>query len=215
MMRYFISNLLIFSCILISFEGCKQDIHASKDFNAVINDQENGYKQCKSVNGVMVTVVYTPPEYVALKKMEASDLKGEMVYDSILENERLFASFMMVFGPDESKGNKNDIMYDCIDNFKEYAERSLTLNFDMENNVELNVNQLAYKPALSSLENTYGLSKDRKVNLVFAPLTSKMEIAEATNFDFVYSDETFGVGTLHFYFDKKKMQQQIPVIAIR
>lgn len=195
--------------------SCKEEIHTLSEFNQLINKEESGYKQMKSVNGVLVTVVYTPPEYIALKKMEAMNVKSKVVYDSLLEENKWSASFVMVFAPDESKGNKSDIMYDGISNFKEYAERALTLNFDMEKNVELRTPKSTYAPVLSSLENTYGLSKDRKVNLVFTPTSTKTELADAEHFDFVYSDETFEVGVLHFSFDKKKLQEQLPEITIR
>lgn len=207
--------LLLCSVLMTLMSSCKEEIHTVTEFNQYINNPENGYKQMKSVNGVMITVLYTPPEYIALKKMEERNVKDQAVYDSLLAENKWSASFIMVFGPDESKGNTNDIMYDGITNFKEYAERALTLNFDMEQNVELHTPKGTFSPTLSSLENTYGLSKDRKVNLVFTPSSTKNELADADHMDFVYSDETFDVGILHFSFDKKHLQEHLPEITIR
>lgn len=213
-MRCFLIRLLCV-VLLVLMSSCKEEIHTLSEFNQYINNPENGYKQIKSVNGVMITVLYTPPEYLALKKMEERKVKSREIYDSLLTENKLSLSFIMAFGPDESKGNSTDIMYDGIANFKEYTERALTLNFDMENNVELHTSKGTFSPALSSLENTYGLSKDRKVNLVFTPSSTKNELADADDMDFVYSDETFDVGILHFSFDKKHLHQQLPEITIR
>ncbi len=213
-MLYKFKHIFLVALLIILFSGCEKKIHSLKEFNEWINNTDHGYKISKSVNGVIVTMIYTPPEYIALKKMETNGLTGKITYDSLLKENELSAAFIMVFGPDESEGNTNDIMYDGLKTFKEYAERALTLNFDMENKVELRINQLSYAPVLSSLENTYGLSKDRKVNLVFAPQSVKTELAAATDFDVVYSDETFGLGILHFYFNKKEIARHLPLIAL-
>lgn len=204
--------LLFFLPLLIC--SCGDKIKTVKDFTAYMNDPKNELKLSKSVNGVLVTVMYLPAEYVSLKELENSDgIKNVSMYNSLLEQNKQTLSFLMVLGPDESK-SKDDIMYKGLSNFKEYVKRSMSLNFDLEEKVELHTNATTYVPILSSLENTYGLSKDRKVNFVFAPVEKKDELINAKQLDFVYHDETFGVGTLHFSFDKEKIEDQLPVINI-
>jgi hypothetical protein len=206
-----ISLLLI--CALVLYGSCNKKTATLHQYGNFISDTENGYKISKSVNDVLVSVIYLPPEYISLKQMKNLDFKNQLQYDSLLAINKCSPTFIMVFAPDETRGNKNDIMYDGISNFKEYTQRALTLNFDLEKNVKLLINEQNYTPVLTSLENTYGLTKDRKVNIVFAPKHYKNEFEQATAFDFVYTDEIFGVGTLHFYFDKKNLAVIIPEIA--
>jgi hypothetical protein len=165
------------------------------------------------VNGVLVSVLYLPPEYLALKELKGDTANKRLNYDSLLNYHRNSSSFIITFGPDEAKKNTNDIMYDNIKNFREYTERSLDLNFDMENKIVLKTKKGEYAPVLSSLENTYGLSKDRKVNLVFAA-GMKDDKTKNQYYDFVYSDETFGVGTLHFNFDANRIKENMPEVSI-
>ena len=207
------NSLLII--LAFSLIACGKKVSTVKEFNELISDPENGFKISKSVNKVLVSVIYTPPEYVALKEMESNGFKEQSKYDSLLKLSKLSASFIMILGPDESKDNKDDIMYKDLKNFKEYVERAMTLNFDLENKVKLTVETADYAPVLSSLENTYGLSKDRKINFVFTPMNKKDELEKAKDFDFVYSDETFDVGILHFEFNKEKVGNNIPQIEIK
>jgi len=202
-----------FFCLLIIFcSSCGKEISTLSEFNSFVSDSENGLKVSKSVNGVLISVIYTPPEYISLKEMELHGFKGKEKYDSLLNNNKASASFLMIFGPDESKGNKDDIMYTGLKNFKEYVERAMTLNFDLEQQITLSTEENDYLPVLSSLENTYGLSKDRKINIVFTSLKEQKNLKEAMKYDFIYSDETYDVGILHFEFDKEKIEENLPEI---
>lgn len=185
-----------------------------QEFIRYMNDAKNGLTISRSVNGVKVTLNYLTPEYNALKEMESEGLKGKVKYDSLLAYYNSTASFVMTLAPDESKKEKGDIMYKGVKDFKEYIERALALNFDLESQVRLEADKNIYPPSLSSLDNTYSLTTDRKVNFVFTPANKKEELLNAAYYDFVYHDEHFGLGTLHFYFDKKKIENDLPEILI-
>ncbi|MDP2387574.1 MAG: hypothetical protein Q8M29_14450 [Bacteroidota bacterium] len=209
-----IKNSLLIICAF-TFIACGKKINTVEEFNTFISNPDNGFKVSRSVNNVLVSVIYTPPEYVALKEMESNGFTEKPKYDSLLNLSKSYSSFVMILGPDESKDNKDDIMYKDLKNFKEYVERALTLNFDLESKVNLMADKMSYAPVLSSLENTYGLSKDRKVNFVFAPINKKDELEKVKKFDFVYSDESFDIGILHFEFDKNAIENNIPRIEIK
>jgi hypothetical protein len=202
-----------FLLLLLCCSSCEKKVSTLPDFSSHINDQDHGFKVCRSVNGVLVSVLYLPPEYLAMKELTTNNTSGKLNYDSLLNFYNNATSFIITFGPDETKKNTNDIMFDNINNLQEYTERSLKLNFEMENNVRLRTKNGEYAPVLSSLENTYGLSKDRKINLVFAGGTDT-DLKDSPYYDFVYADETFGVGTLHFNFDKNKIKENMPEVSI-
>lgn len=210
--------IILFNIFLILlFAGCgaEKNINNTQEFDAWMNEKKNELKVSRSVNGVVVTVNYLPPEYNALKEMESTGLRGQKQYDSLLTYYKNSAAFVMTLAPDESKkNNSGDIMYKGVKNFKEYIERALALNFNLENEVDLEVNGSTYTPVLSSLDNTYSLSNDRKINFVFAPVKDKEEMIKAIYYDFVYHDSSFDLGTLHFFFDKKKIENNLPEISL-
>ncbi len=195
--------------------GCKGKVATVNDLKSWINNPKQGLVASKSVNGVKVNIHYLPPQYNALKEMESTGLTGKASYDSLLLQQQKVATFLMVLAPDEDKGTKGDIMYKDIQNFKQYVERSLTLNFDLENQIELKTDKGEYKASLSSLENTYSLTNDRKINFVFTPTTKEDELTLAKEYDFIYNDESFGLGTLHFYFNKKEIEASLPEITVQ
>jgi hypothetical protein len=199
--------------LVIALGSCGKKIKSLGDFSSYINEQDNGFKTSRAVNGVLISAQYLPPEYLALKGCRDSSLQKRSSYDSLLQYYNQSTAFIITFGPDETKNNHNDIMFDNIKDFREYTQRSMELNFDMEEKVRLKTGDKEYTPVLSSLENTYGLSKDRKVNLVFTTAMDK-EFAGDRFYDLVYEDETFGVGTLHFHFDKEKMKANLPEISL-
>jgi len=210
------SSVLLIACIALFFAGCvaEKKITGLKEFNGWMKEPKNGLTMSRSVNGMIITVSYLTPEYNALKEMEAEGYKGKVTYDSLLAYYKTTASFIMTLAPDESKNNNGDIMYKGLKNFKEYVERAMSLNFDLENQVTLEADANIYAPSLSSLDNTYSLSTDRKVNFVFTPVNKKEELENATHYNFVYRDEQFDLGTLHFYFDKKNIEKNLPEISI-
>lgn len=210
------SNLLLIGFVGMILTGCitKKKISSLQEFNGYMNDTKNGLTISRSVNGVKVTLSYLTPEFKALKEMESEGFKGNIKYDSLLAYYKNTASFVMTLAPDESKKEKGDIMYKGVRDFKEYIERALALNFDLESQVTLEADGITYAPSLSSLDNTYSLTNDRKINFVFTPTSKKEELLNAAYYDFVYHDEHFDLGTLHFYFDKKKIENDLPEILI-
>ncbi|MFL5763623.1 MAG: hypothetical protein ACJ77K_06745 [Bacteroidia bacterium] len=202
---YFLLPIVVAVC----FSSCKQSITSTADFNKYVNNPENGCQISRSINGVKMTVTYLPPQYVTLKEMEESGLHGKNVYDSLLHNNKASSYFLMTLAPVDD--NSGDIMYKGLKNYKEYAERAMTLNFDLEQQIVLQTDHGELSPVLSSLENTYGLTKDRKVDIVFS--SSEGDIINASHFDFTYSDETYGIGTVHFEYDKKNINENLPEVV--
>lgn len=201
----------------LAFSACKseKEITSLKEFNSWMYSEKSGLLLSKSVNGIKVKLTYLTPEYNALKEMEQYKLSGKVKYDSLLTYYKSSATFVMTLAPDESKNQSDDIMYKGLKNYQEYVKRALSLNFDLEQQVIVEADGKKYMPNLSSLDNTYGLSNDRKINFVFTPQQQKDELEKASYYDFVYHDEQFDLGTLHFYFNKKEIENSLPKIVIK
>jgi len=195
----------LFFGISFLLTSCKTShVNSVEEYNKWMNDPENGLVKTKKIKGLTVSVKYLPAAYLIYKELGETDY-SEKDRDSLKKAYERSLTFLMTIAPDKEKGNKNDIMLEGIVNYKDYSERLLTLNFELDKNVTLKSDNLELKPVLSALENTYGLSKSRSITFVFAPDIKEMEMLKnAKTLDFVYIDELFQLGILHFNFNNEK-----------
>lgn len=205
----FYISLLFFALLA----GCHSPatVSSSRQFAEWLNDDKNGCLIKKQVNGMVVEVKYLPPSFSALKELESGQYKAN--YDSLLRDYCYSATFLVSFRPADDKEGQ-DVMYRNVNNYQEYIERSMTLNFDLESKIKLEASGTEYRPVLSSLENTYGLSKGRTVYMIFSAKEKKNELPEADTFDFVYEDDIYQLGILHFVFDHRHIREQLPQVNI-
>ncbi|MBS1581097.1 MAG: hypothetical protein JST66_02750 [Bacteroidetes bacterium] len=114
--------------------------------------------------------------------------------------------FVLNLAPDTTHF-KGDVMYAGVRNVEEFKEQAYALNFLWEEHVELHCGESIYRPVLSTLENTYGLSKDRNVVLVFAPPTlTDSSFFGSETLDLVVDDDQLGTGTQHFKFQRADLR---------
>ncbi len=193
--------------------SCTQhSVSSAKQFSAWINDESNGCKVSKEVNGMILEVKYLPPAFIALKDLETSQ-SPRVTFDSLYNSYQYSTTFLLTFKPkDQEKGP--DVMYKDVPDYKAYVERSMTLNFDLESKLMLKTDKDEYKPVLSSLENTYGLSKGRSVYMVFTAKARKEELDQAAFYDLVYTDDIYDLGILHFMFDYRSIKKHLPEVNI-
>lgn len=116
-------------------------------------------------------------------------------------------TFLLTIGP-AAPARGQDIMYTGVSTPEDYKQQAMDLNFDWENLVELDCGGATYQPVLSSFENTYGLTQNRNVVLVFTPAT----IADSNFFcsdDVVltFRDHLFGTGIQKFRFERTVFDQ--------
>ncbi len=204
---------LLFSFLaLFTLSSCQSNlVKNTHEFNQWLSNPENGCKIKKEVNDMIIEVKLLPPSYLALKEMEQSN---GLKFDSLLSVYKNSTTFLMSFKPKE--GHKgDDVMYKNVISYKEYVERALELNFDLESKVVLKSSNREFKPVLSSLENTYGLTKGRQVYIVFTDNVSKEELQNEDSLDFIYTDDEFKLGILHFEFDYNSIKNNLPKIDLK
>lgn len=199
--------------IVFIFSGCtKSKVNSVFEYSKWLADHENGLVLTKKIKGLIISVKYLPSEYLIFKELSEEEGNAEKNAEQVKKEYENAITFLMTIGPDESKNNKNDIMFEDIENYKEYSERLLSLNFEMDKNVALKTKKNELAPVLSALENTYGLSKSRNILFVFSPNEKESEeIKNADDLDFVYTDELFSLGIMHFNFLRKNLEN-LPII---
>lgn len=199
--------------IAMFFFSCNEEKVASvAEYSKWLNNPDNGLVVVRRVNGLKLSVKYLPADFLKYKDMQGDEAEQKELKE-MNDKYKNTLTFLMTVGPDEEKGNTADIMMSDISNYKEYAERLLTMNFELDRNITLRAGNIELKPVLSALENTYGLSKNRSVVLAFAPTDEeKAAIDNASVIDFSYSDELFAMGILHFEFSENKLHR-LPYIS--
>jgi hypothetical protein len=108
-------------------------------------------------------------------------------------------------------------MFEKISKFEEYKQRVFDINFSMDRLVELSLDEkgITYIPTLFNTENTYGLTKEIKINFVFSPKVSKDDFANAKQLDIAFADEIFETGINHFVFDNQKIKDISPIACLQ
>ena len=108
----------------------------------------------------------------------------------------------------DGKQYKRDVMFATARNASEFREHAFDLNFNWPDKVRLHCDSSTYAPVLSTLENTYGLTKDRNAVLVFVP-GSKNDPAfyRSEEFDIAIDNDVLGIGTQHFKFNRKDIER--------
>lgn len=194
------------------FQGCSPStMHTAKEYNAWLNNPENHCKVSKKVGNMVISMKYMPPQFLALKEYESTNRL--LNYDSLLSSYEHSVTFLMSFETKQGQEGE-DVMYKDLASYKEYLERSMTLNFDMESKVQLQGSFGSCYPVLSSLENTYGLSKGRDVYLVFSSKEKAYDLMKEAYWDLVYQDDIYQTGILHFIFTPPVLKDKLPEITL-
>lgn len=169
---------------------------------------EHGLVRGRTVNGITTTVRLQPPAIGALREHASMGPTGraDSSFNELLERHGQQLCFVLNLAPDSVHFN-GDVMYAGVRNVNEFKEQAYALNFSWEERVELHCGAATYHPVLSTLENTYGLSKDRNVVLVFAP-TAAMDndFFGSETLELVVDDDQLGTGTQHFKFQRADLR---------
>lgn len=178
-----------------------------------LNNPENGVVLSKKNNGFIVTVKYLPTDYFISKEIIKS--KNKKHADSIRRLYKDNVYFIMHIDNDPDKIDEaSDIMFRDIHNYPDYAERVYNLNFSLEESIELKIGGATYNPVLTSLENHYGLDGGRNIMIVFSPQKKNELLDLKQGAEFIYDDQTFGMGQLHFYYSPDTFKN-IPDLSIQ
>ncbi len=159
-----------------------------------VNDPERGLMKRQVVNGVVLTVKYLPPEYLAHQYLQGENGAGAEKRDSLLRAYRNSLCFMLTIAAADSSG---DVMTRGIGSYQEFNDRAVKMNFEMGNYLTLRADGHEYRPALALMENTYGLRPQRDVVIVFA---RDAALGAAKTLDLAFEDAFFDTGISHFTF---------------
>ncbi len=204
-------NEIIAYCFLILCISCNHSFNNLSDYLSYIKTLESGLSKQRFVNGIQLTATYLPTDYLISRERP----KSTQETDSLRAIYKNSLTFLLTIGPDEREDRQQDIMFQNISKYEEYAERMLTMNFEIGQYISLKTENGLYQPVLTNMENTYGLKKSRNILLVFAPNDPEdsTNLMNATSYDLVYDDALFDLGINHFAFKREDIDN-IPKLNI-
>lgn len=198
-------HLLLFAFLLLLCEGCLSGFASEKQMYSWLNDPDHGLVKTKNINGLNVTVKYMPPDFLAYTEYINAPQGMKQSRDSLLMWYKKNLTFLISISLDENNKSSLDIMRMGVTNYSEYREKFLALNFDLSESISLKSKTKSIKPVLTNLENVYGASQSRNITIVFSPQDLNEFLAKSRELDFVYDDEVFSMGIMHYKFNLQEL----------
>ncbi len=160
----------------------------------------------KSVNGIEMAVKMISPQVLADQSLRSSGYSyTSSQMDSAIASYRGGLNFTLTLTPRENGRGHPDLMMKGVNGYKQYADRMLELNFRLNGSIELKAGQETYVPAMVLMENTFGLTRGRTFNLLFADADNPERLLNQEKYDLVFHDPIFGLGTNHFVFHQSDL----------
>jgi hypothetical protein len=201
---------LVIGSIALLLTGCAARSRDRVDLGFLegyARNAENGLTRSRAVNGIRTTVSLVPPVVGALREWKRSTDTCGPALDQLIDQHNDQLSFVLNLAADGEHA-QGDVMYAGVTDLESYKQQAFNLNFSWDQYVELRCGDQRYAPVLSTLENTYGLTHDRNVVLVFAPPTTGDSAFYASEtLDLVVHDAWFGTGSQHFKFQRADLQK--------
>jgi hypothetical protein len=178
-----------------------------------VAEPDHGLVRSRTVEGIRTTVSLIPPELNALREL------GPVTDSSHAELDALKAQYagqyyFVVNLATDGVARTGDIMHTGVHNVDGFKQQAFDLNFAWDEMVRLRCGPATYKPVLSTLENTYGLTKDRNVVIVFTPPNKQDRDFFSSQFiELEITNDLFGTGVQLFKFRRSDLEKVQHAIA--
>ena len=194
--------LLLCSATLVS---CG-DPRTVAEYEAWLNDPEQGLSKSRSTDGLDITLKYIPPELLAYNELRDQEQDAGVSNDSLRRQYAGTLNFLMTIQPSKGVKEGGDVMTRGIASQQELNGRILTMNFDFGELVSMQTASGSAKPVLAHFEGSYGLRKERQVVLAFANKIGEIPVLDADTVDIAFVDKVFDTGIHHFVFETSRLR---------
>jgi len=168
----------------------------------------NGLIRARTANGIRTTVRLQPPE--AQQGAQANESNADSLANGARRTSPGDQLTFVINLATDGEHRKGDVMHAGVRDVADLIEQAYLLNFSWEEEVVLRCGDNSYRPVLSTLENTYGLTPDRNVVLVFAPdRENDTAFHSSPNLDLILNCGQLGTGIQHFKFNRTSLLNAI------
>ncbi|MDQ3192393.1 MAG: hypothetical protein M3Q58_12440 [Bacteroidota bacterium] len=182
-------------------DSCKNPM-AFDEYVNYLKAGENGLSRLKTVDGIIIKVMYLPIDYQVFNEIKLSESFDEKQVDSLRQTYSSSCSFLMTIGPEDKASV--DITKMNVSNYEQFSEKILEMSFNMGTMVKMRSDGKEYIPEIAQLERNFGIRKSTDILFVFnIPLSN---LYDQTDYEFVFSDEVFNTGINKFKFLSKDIK---------
>ena len=185
--------------------GCQSSELSLENYFKYLIEPENGLYKSKQINQFEISARYLPAEYLIYRDYKSSKIK-ELDIDSLKKIYEGSLTFILKIAPNKSEGHEFDVMTQTVSSKEAFKEQSFQLNFLMQENLKLIIEDREYFPVLVELENTYELTQHRNFMITYA-LDQKHIDNSFEAMDFIFQDRIFGTGIHHFLFTQESIKK--------
>lgn len=194
-------SCIIFLATIILFIACNKTFNPD-ELKFFVLDQDNGFLKTELVANTEYSVLYSHPQYEALKRIrDDQNVSEELVTNLIQESSEQLIFYIRLRDVD----NKNLLKKDIEDN-KFYDERLMYLLGDIKDDFSLLNGTDTISCSIHHFERGYGINPSLNITLAFNK-PSKMN-----DFTFIYNDRLFGAGKLKFHYFSEEINKDFELI---
>lgn len=203
-------------CMTLLFSCSEKPTALAPDaYRKFLSSSESGIVKVIKQDGLEFKMQLVPPQYAAYIE-SGRQLSDSLVYKKVLSEKAKYMTFRLSISQLNEEGEKaeNRVLWKEVGKYEEYKKRIESMNFYIKDYFELVADGKTFVPAISNLENTYGLSESLNITLVFVPESdADKEVLYSNDLDIIWNDVEFKSGIHHFKFDKEHIQN-IPDLNI-
>lgn len=200
--------------LLLGLWACQSEapsVRNERSLEAYARCADNGLVRSHTANGIITTVQLLPAGLCALREARAmvgaDSCALDTAYAHALNSHAKQLTLIVNLAPSADAAG-SDIMTAGVANEREFIQQAFDLNFNFDLRAELHCDGQRYEPVLSALENTYGLTKDRNITLVFVPTdTADEHLSHSEHIELTIDNDILGTGKQHFLFDRADLDR--------
>lgn len=184
--------------LLVLNTSCNSTINIDELKNYVY-DRSNGYIKSESFNAIDYSILYSQPQFEALKRLNKSEeITAMKIEKSMLE----FDDHLIFYASFKAHGNKDPLKIDLVDNAI-YDKRLMYLLGQIQNDFKIINEDDTINCSLHHFERGYGLNNAVNLTLLFP---KPKEIDDIT---LIYDDNLFGAGIIKYRFKKELFTEEL------
>ncbi len=209
-MRHLLQNsrwksLAFTFCCAVIFSCC-DNTRTVKEYEAWINEPEQGLRKSRDIDGLEITLKYIPSELLVYKELQQEESKAPISKDSLRLQYKNSLTFLMTFTASDTSHQGRDVMMRDVASQQDLVGRMMTMNFDLGEMLSLSTPAGTIRPVLTHLEGSYGMRRERQMVLAFTDMIEGKRVLDADTIDIAFIDKVFDTGIHHFMFETSDLR---------
>lgn len=191
--------ILFFLLLMFSLIACEQKFETVTKLSEFIDDEANGYKYFKSVNGVDFILEYKPTDL--LVQQELSDNYSDEFVEKLRDKYSKYLYFNLYMS-----SKKDELLNQAVHDREMFGEMVNMLAFDIDKNIHLYTSKFDTIPIVDFIyPRMYGMTNSTAIMIVY-PREKVVSSEEYINF--VVEDLGLSTGDIKFKIDLKAINNE-------